>query len=160
MKRYSFALESVLRARRAQEGLARQRLAEANHRVLAARAAQDACLVRYRAMTPTAGVTAPGTFLAERAHEERVAEMVSGARRVTREAEVEAATCFAVWIEARKQVASLERLDERRRGEWQAELLREEATAVDDVVASRWQPTDHAVGLGSGTGRRRQGAGS
>ncbi len=67
-----------------------------------------------------------------------MAETVEKARRAAAGIEVEAAVCYAAWVDAGKRVASLERLDERRRGEWAADNRREEAAAVDDVVASRW----------------------
>ncbi len=140
MKRYRFSLESALRARRAQEDVARQRLAEANHRVQRAWAAHRAAVEAYRAVSVSvpAGPADHDTFLAGRYHEMRMAEAAERAHRAAVEAEVEAATLYAAWVEAGKQVASLERLDERRRSEWDAEALREEAAAVDDVVASRW----------------------
>ena len=140
MKRYRFSLESALRARRAQEDVAKQRLAEANQRVRRAWAAHRAAAEAYRsvALTVAAGPADHEAFLAARAREMRMAEAVERARRTAVEAEVEASTVFAAWVEAGKQVASLERLDERRRAEWDAEALREEAVAVDDVVAARW----------------------
>lgn len=148
MRRYRFSLESVLRARRAQEEVARQHLAEANHRVQRAWAAHRATVDAYRAVVVTAGAADHATFLAARAHEVRMAESVERARRSAVEAEVEASTLYAAWVEAGKQVASLERLEQRRRAEWEAEALRQEATAVDDVVAARW------AGAGAERGER------
>ena len=138
MRRYRFSLESVLRARRAQEEVARQHLAEANHRVQRAWAAHGQALDAYRAVAAPVGPADHEAFLAARRHEMRMAESVERARRAAVEAEVQASTVYAAWVEAGKQVASLERLDQRRRNEWQAEALRDEAGAVDDVVAARW----------------------
>lgn len=138
MRRYRFSLESVLRARRTQEEMARQHLAEANHRVQRAWAAHGQVLEAYQALVTPAGPADHDAFLAARNHEARMAESVERARRAAVEAQVQAATIYAAWVEAGKQVASLERLDQRRREEWQAEALRHEATAVDDVVAARW----------------------
>lgn len=140
MKRYRFALESALRARRAQEDVARQRLGEANRRVQAARAVHRATLDAYQAVTVPGALGDREDFVAARTQEMRMADAVERARRIAVEAEVEAATFYAAWVEAGKQVASLERLDERRRADWTAEVLRQEAAAVDDVVASRWSP--------------------
>lgn len=147
MKRYTFRLEAALRARRAEEEGARQRLAEVNRRVQRARAAHAAALDAYRvvAASPLGG---PGEeFLAARAREMRLAEAVERARRAVSEVEVEAATLHALWVETAKRVASLDRLDARRREEWRAEMLRDEAAAVDDVVTSRWTPAGRA-GMG------------
>lgn len=138
MKRYRFTLEAALRARRAQEDVARQRLAEANHRVQAAWAAHRSALDAYRAVAVTAAPTDRQAFVAARHHELRMADGVERARRAAVETEVQAATMYASWVEAGKQVASLERLDARRRREWDLEVLRDEAAAIDDVVASRW----------------------
>lgn len=141
MRRYRFTLESALRARRAQEDVARQRLAEANHRLSQARAAHQAAIDAARVVTLAGGAVDRESFLSARAHEQRLADAVVRAHRTAVEIEVEAAVCYAAWVESGKRVASLERLDERRRTEWQAEVLREEASAVDDVVASRWGVT-------------------
>ena len=154
MKRYRFALESALRARRAQEDVARQRLAEVNHRLSRARALHQAAVEALQAVTLSAASMSAGApaaavdrdaFLAARAREVRLAEAIERARRTVTEIEVEAATCYSAWVEAGKQVASLERLDERRRAEWDGEARREEVAAVDDVVVSRW-----ALGPASG----------
>lgn len=138
MRRYRFRLESALRARRAQEDVARQRLAEANHRLRQARAVHEAALDAYRSMVLLAAPADRDTFLASRAHEVRMAEAVERTRRTAVELEVESSMLYSAWVEAAKRVASLERLDERRREEWHAEVRREEASAIDDVVASRW----------------------
>ena len=138
MKRYRFALESALRARRAQEDAARQRLADVNHRLIRARALHRSAVEALQAVTLSAVALDRDAFLAARARENRLADAIERARRAVTEIEVEAATCYSAWVEAGKQVASLERLDERRRGEWDEEARRDEAAAIDDVVVSRW----------------------
>ncbi len=138
MKRYHFTLESALRARRAQEDVARQRLGDANRRLSGARAAYEATVEALRAIAVTADPLDRDAFVAARAQEMRMAEAVQKARRLVAEIEVEAAVCYAAWVDTGKRVASLERLDERRRQEWEADNRREEVAAVDDVVASRW----------------------
>ncbi len=67
----------------------------------------------------TAGAVDPEIFQANRAKEERMAALLAKARQAVATAEVAAASRYAMWVEAGKQVASLERLDERRRAEWQ-----------------------------------------
>lgn len=150
MKKYNFSLDSVLRARRAQEDVARQRLAAANHRLQQAHAAYEATLGAYRAMTLSANPVDRDSFLAGRAHAMRLAEAVERARRAETEVKVEAAMLYSAWVEAGKRVASLERLDERRRGEWEAGNRREEEATVDDVVASRRSGSAALRGLASG----------
>ncbi len=138
MKRYRFNLEATLRARRAQEDIARQRLAEANHRVRCAWAAHRAAQEAYRAVAVSAAPLERDGFLTARAHEMRMADAVERTRRSAVSYEVEAATLYSAWVESGKRVASLERLESRRKSEWQVEALRDEASAIDDVVASRW----------------------
>lgn len=138
MKRYRFSLQSALRARRAQEDVARQHVAEVNHRLRQAQVALEATRAAYRAVTISAVPSDRESFVAALAHEARMAEAVVRAERAVAEIQVEAATVHSAWVEAAKRVASLERLDERRRAEWDIEARRDEALAVDDVVASRW----------------------
>jgi flagellar export protein FliJ len=138
MKRYKFSLQSALRARRAQEDVARQRLALSNHKLQAARDSLAASEDGYRALPMAAGVVAHDVFANDQARQGRAADSLQRARDFVVDAEVEAATCFAAWVESAKQVSSLDRLDERRRAEWRIEELRDEAAAIDDVVTSRW----------------------
>ena len=140
MKRYRFSVEGALRARRAQEDVARQRLAAANLRLQRAEAGRAQAIEAYQSAGTVLGLSDVDSFSARRGHELRLADSVEHANRLVREAQVEASTCFTAWVEVGKQVASLERLDERRRAEWEVELRREEAAAVDDVVSSRWAP--------------------
>ena len=146
MKRYAFSLGSALRARRAQEELARQRLAEVNRRLRQAQVALEGARSAYRAVALPSGPVDRSAFLADRAHETRMAEAVERAARLIAEIEVEAAVQYSAWVEAAKRVASLERLDERRHGEWEVEARRDEVVAVDDVVASRWSGAGRSGG--------------
>ena len=141
MKRYKFSLQSALRARRAQEDIARQRLATSNHRLQAAEAVYRQTLDEYRGAGVLAGIVAHEVFLDDTARRDRSAQAVERARQVVK---VEAAMYFSAWVDSAKRVRSLDRLDERRRAEWRLEDLRDEAATIDDVVASRW--TVKAVG--------------
>lgn len=147
MKRYQFSLESALRARRAQEEVARQRLAEVNLRLQRARQAHAAALGAYRSMALTAAPQTKESFVAHRTREMAMAEAVERAHRAAMKIEVESSMMFTAWVDAAKMVASLERLDERRRSEWEVEARRDEAAAVDDVVNSRWVPVGSNRGL-------------
>ena len=140
MKRYRFSLEAALRARRAQEDVARQNLAAANHRLVAARRRASVASAVCREIEVAPAPVDKDTFLAARGYELRMAEAAELARQAVIDAEAIVAARYQAWVEAGKQVASLERLDERRREEWELEARRDEAATVDDVVASRWIP--------------------
>jgi flagellar export protein FliJ len=138
VKRYHFALASVMRARRAQEDLARQRLAAANRAVRQAEGAYAALLAESQ-VPPVLGTAVDvASFQTTRAAEERMARSVESLRRAVIDAEVAAATQRAAWVEAAKVLKSLERLDERRREQWWLEERREEALTTDDIVGARW----------------------
>lgn len=147
MKRYQFSLESALRARRAQEEVARQRLAEVNLRLQRARHTYEAARAAYRAVTLSSTPLTKESFVAHRNRELLMAEAVERARRTAAKIEVESSMMYTAWVEAGKAVAALERLDERRRAEWEVESRREEAAAVDDVVNSRWTMAGGARGM-------------
>ncbi len=151
MKKYRFSLDSVLRARRAQEEAARQSLAEANHRLRRSRARHEAALDAYRivASSPSRGPGDRDLFLDDRSRELRLAEAVEQAATIVAECEVQTAACYSAWVLAGQRVASLERLDERRRSEWQYAQATAEASLIDDIVNSRWSPQ-----AGQGVGRQ------
>lgn len=140
MKKYRFSLDSVLRARRAQEEAARQSLADANHRLRRCRARHEAALDAYRivASSPARGPGERDLFLDDRSRELRLAEAVEQASTIVAECEVQTAACYSAWVLAGQRVASLERLDERRRSEWKYAQAIAEATLIDDIVNSRW----------------------
>jgi len=138
MKRYVFRLEQVLRVRQAQEELALQELSRANRALRAALSRREAQLTHYLELyrrEPAADVTG---FRLEHDERERSAAMLAEAQRVAAEARAEAERRTQEWAVANRRVAALERLDERRRAEHEVELSRAEASAVDDLVTSRW----------------------
>ncbi len=140
MKRYHFSLEPVLRARRAQEEAARQSLAAANHHLRRAQSRRDAALDAYRIVTSSA-LRGPGdrdAFFDERSRQLRLAEAVEEASKLVVQCEEETESCYSAWVLAGQRVASLERLDERRRSEWSYSEARAEAASVDDIVNARW----------------------
>jgi flagellar export protein FliJ len=138
VKRYRFALASVLRARQAQEEAARQRLTAANQAVRRAELAYTNR--RAESETPPVLGTAldVASFQTARAAEDRLARSVEILRRALTDAEVAAATQRAAWVEAATAVKSLERLEERRREQWRLDELREEALITDDIIGARW----------------------
>lgn len=137
MKGYSFRLGTVLRVRRVEALLARQRVGTAA-RVLAT------AVGREREMTETyqAGIRLSGeldgtAFVAAQESGERFAGMLASAvaARTTLEDRLAAERFEAV--RAERRVAVLERLDERRRREWLVAVQREDVAVLDDYATVR-----------------------
>jgi hypothetical protein len=137
MKAYSFRLGAVLRVRRVETLLARQRVGAA---------ARDLGLAVVRERDITAayddGTRPPGrlegtAFLANYERGERLAGMLVSATdlRSAREAHLGSERLEAVLAERR--VAVLERLDERRRLEWLAAVQHEDVAVLDDFATGR-----------------------
>lgn len=139
MKRYTFRLEVVLRARRAQEDLARQALAQANRRLRQALEEAEAEQARYDAMGTASGVVDLVEDRRDRVWRDLAAGTLLEARRSQEEMSVAAAVQAAAWREAAQRVAALERLDERRRAEHAVAVARAEAAVVDDLVTARFE---------------------
>jgi flagellar export protein FliJ len=133
MRRYEFSLASVLRARRAQEDVARSSLQKANLAAAAAELAANASLAHYHEV-------AGSTDMELRAHHERAgfaAGGVIGARESLVGARAEVTKAMNEYLAASKDVSVLERLDDRRREEHALEAQRQEAAEIDDLVLSR-----------------------
>jgi len=145
MKRYRFSLESVLHVRRTQEESARQQLAAANRDLRRSQAALVAETERYRARTDTPGPCDLDSFRASRLGAEHAAACVASARRSVESTGLAATARRSEWSDAARQVAALERLDERRQSEWQSEFRRQEDVEVNDMVTARW--SNRAAGV-------------
>jgi flagellar export protein FliJ len=137
VNRYRFRLDSVLRARRAQEERARQELAQANLRLRTAMDLHRRESQRYAEMTFKIGALDGVEFQRERAVAELAAATVEAARVAMDAAAAEAAAAYTGWTETARLVAALERLDDRRRAEHRAEVLRDEVAVADDLTAAR-----------------------
>jgi len=137
MKRYRFRLEAVLRVRRIEEESAAADLAAASKALQLAEAEIDRRLDHYRAIATPDGPVPHEQFLAQRARCDHAAAAVvlAGAARSSAEAEVHRARDR--WAAATMRVRALERLDERRRGEHDAEVRRDEIVTLDEVFAAR-----------------------
>ena len=144
MKRYRFRLEAVLRARRAQEDMARQELARANRALQQANEGFESELARYRSVPVPTGEVDLATELGERLGRELAATAVHEADLRREDNAVAAAVQQAAWREAAQRVAALERLDARRRADHELEVARAVAAEVDDIVTSRFAPPQHA----------------
>jgi hypothetical protein len=133
VKRYEFALQSVLRARRAQESVARADLLRANLAAAAAEAAEGRSLVHYEDVVTASGVT----FMVHRQLSELAAGALLGARGSLAEARTTVATAMEGYLAAARSVSVLEHLDERQRQEHDEAARREEANQVDELVTAR-----------------------
>jgi flagellar export protein FliJ len=145
MKRYRFSLESVLHVRRTQEETARQQLAAANLDLRQSRAALIGETERYQALRDAPGPCDMDSFRASRLGAEHVAGCVVAARQRVESSGLAATARRAEWSHAAREVAALERLDERRQSEWQTEFRRQEDVEVNDMVTARW--SNRAAGV-------------
>lgn len=135
MKRYSFNLEPVLRARRLQQDMAKSELLKANMAAQAAELAVGSSFAHYEALTRTP--PSATSFATDRYRSELAADALVGARRSLTVARVAVDQAMQEYIHATKTVSVLERLEERRREEHAAEAAHEEAGAIDDIVTAR-----------------------
>ena len=118
MKRYRFALETVLRVRRVQEEAAGFALAHANRDLQRAVLDHRVALASYESLQLGHGQQDLDTFRRDRDKAERFAGAVESAWTAVQVAADEVATRHGAWSVAAQRVAALERLDERRRAEW------------------------------------------
>jgi flagellar biosynthesis chaperone FliJ len=138
MKAYHFALEAVLRVRRAQEEAAGFALAHANQERQRAVEAHRGALARCDELVMNREPQDHNSFNRERDLAERRAAAVSAAVAACDYASAVAAARLADWSAAAKLVAAVERLDERRREEWRIELQRAEMAAIDESALAGW----------------------
>jgi flagellar biosynthesis chaperone FliJ len=133
VKRYEFSLQTVLRARRAQESVARADLLRANLKVVAAEAAEN----RSRAHYEDVLAADSDAFMAHRQRSELAAGALIGASGTVTEARAAVVAAMESYLVAARSVSVLEKLDERQRQEHAATAQREEANQVDELVTSR-----------------------
>lgn len=133
MKRYSFRLEAVLRARRAHEGVARAALAAANTAARTAELAAKQSLAHYEDVARGPG----GDFMATRQRATLAAESFLEAHESSRRAKAVAEAAVTEYVEARRAVAVLERLDARQRAEHALAAQREETLLADELATNR-----------------------
>jgi flagellar export protein FliJ len=138
MKQYRFALEVVLRVRRAQEEAAAFALAAAHQNRQQALEALGAASARCDALVLERAAQDHASFHRERDMSDRRAAAVTAALAAVDTASAEAAARHADWSAAATVVAAVERLDERRREEWRAEVQRAETAAIDESALVGW----------------------
>jgi len=144
LKRFRFRLEQVLRVRRLQEDMARAALQHAN---LDARRAADAVNARieeYGAAARPEGAQSYDTFNRMQSHLDNAAGAITVARGLYQQALGVVEERRAEWAAARQRVAALERLEQRRRDEYDIEARRAEDRLVDDLVVARHARGAHA----------------
>ena len=136
MKKYSFRMSKVLRVRELQEEMARAGVATARSAEQQAQVALDSSVDHYRSLD----VAAPQTAMAflglrdQASHRAGAVGVAQGNRRIAADA---TAAAVATWHESNRRVDALERLDERRRDEYEVEVRRYEDAAVDEIVVAR-----------------------
>ena len=133
MKRYEFSLQTVLRARRAQESVARADLLRANLKVAAAERAESQSRAHYEDVVTADGVA----FMVHRQRSDLAAGALIGARQALADARAAVATAMESYLVAARSVSVLEHLDDRQRDEHAAAVQREEASTVDEMVTGR-----------------------
>jgi hypothetical protein len=134
VKRYEFSLETVLRARRAQESVARADLLRANINAAAAQAAEGRRRLHYEDVIATDGPS----FMVRRELSELAAGALIGARGALAEARAAVTTAMKGYVEAARSVSVLEKLDERQSQEHAIAVQREANNMVDELVTSRY----------------------
>ena len=145
MKRYRFRLEQVLRVRHVQQDLAAAALGAAQRSEAAAEAAAQARHDAAGARPRPHGRHDADQLLAARIVWDAELDALGRAEAKRASAGLHTEAQRDGWLAATRRVKALELLDERRREEHLADADREEATRVDDLVASRFRH-DHGVG--------------
>jgi flagellar export protein FliJ len=134
VKRYEFSLETVLRARRAQESVARADLLRANINAAEAEIAEGRRRVHYEEVIVADGPS----FMAQRERSELAAGALIDSRGALAEARAAVTMAMEGYVEAARSVSVLEKLDERQSQEHAAAVQREETNLVDELVTSRY----------------------
>lgn len=160
MKAYKFRLASVLHVRRLQEDQARAALAQA--RLDAARAADETTTRRgLLGMARKRGLPSGRTseWQAEHDRQQRLTHAVLAARAAELRASELVATRIEDWNVAAREVAAIERLDEKARAEHFAEMIKLEQRDADEQAASRHaraQQLAHSATTTNTTTRNRE----
>jgi flagellar biosynthesis chaperone FliJ len=139
MKRYSFRLQTVLRVRRIQEEQAKTALLLANRALHDAEIERTARWNRYDSTTADTALCTVAEFEAGRFRWDMAAQSAILADHLRDARAFEVVTARHTWTAASQRVEILERLDERRRDEWQHEFDHDELVEVDDIVTGRYR---------------------
>jgi flagellar export protein FliJ len=138
VKAYKFRLTPVLHVRRIQEEQARAALARA--RIDAARAAEETTKRRgLLGMARKAGLPSgsSSSWRAEHDRQERLTEAVLASRAAELRASELVATRLEDWNHAAREVAAIERLDEKARAQYLAEMNALDQRDTDEQASAR-----------------------
>jgi len=133
MKRYQFNLETVLRARRAQEGVARADLQRSHLFAATAEAASKKSREHYEEVIGSVGTP----FMAHQERSGLAAKALLGSEDSTTEAKGVVEKALQDYVAAAQAVSVLEHLDERRREEHAIEVAHQDATLLDELGMAR-----------------------
>ncbi|MGD0808176.1 MAG: hypothetical protein ABSA91_00490 [Acidimicrobiales bacterium] len=133
MKRYQFNLETVLRARRAQEGVARADLQRSHMFAAESEAATKKSREHYEEVIGSAGTP----FIAHQERSGLAAKALLGSEESTTEAKGVVEKALQDYVAAAQAVSVLEHLDERRREEHAIEVAHQDATFLDELGMAR-----------------------
>jgi hypothetical protein len=133
MKRYQFNLETVLRARRAQEGVARADLQRAHLFSAASEAASKKSREHYEEVIGSVGTP----FMAHQERSGLAAKALLGSEDSATEAKGVVEKALQDYVAAAQAVSVLEHLDERRREEHAVEVAHQDATLLDELGMAR-----------------------
>lgn len=137
MKAYSFRLAGVARVRQLEEGIARQDLATASGEVADALHRLALATEALENHAVPEGTLSVRDLRWTQDQADRMAESRRAGVAVLEAAEARRALARDRWMVSRRRCAVLERLDDRRRGEWQTEFDRAEAKELDDMASVR-----------------------
>ncbi|MHB8263622.1 MAG: flagellar export protein FliJ [Acidimicrobiales bacterium] len=143
MRAYSFRLERVRQMRRVQEGAARMELAVANRLLREVIELRDKRAEAYAASPRSTGVQAYEAYARERFDMELAARALASAEQSAGVAAGAVTACQIAWIEAKRRVSMLDRLDERQKALYGLETNRQEVKEIDDIVAARYASNGH-----------------
>ncbi len=137
MNAYSFRLGAVLRVRRVESLLSRQRVGMAARGLATAVGREQTTSQAYEAGITCSGELDGAAFVAGQERGGRLAGMlaVAVAERAMADDRLSAERLESV--RAERRVAVLERLDERRKREWMVAVQREDVAVLDDFATVR-----------------------
>jgi flagellar export protein FliJ len=137
VKRFRFRLDQVLRVRRIQEERAQAALLLANRGARDAAARVEAALAEYETRSFPEGVQPYEEFERALFLLDTAASTVELSRRAHRDALLVVDERRREWMDARRRVQALERLEDRRRAEHELDNRRAEDRLVDDMIVAR-----------------------